>query len=67
MKMEDNWTGKEHHKYSELNQDDKEELWEHAFDWCVNINKEDIVADILDDIGKSIKKFMEHENVRTRL
>ncbi len=56
-KETDKWTSKEQFKYSELTQDDKEELWEHAFDWCVNIKKEDKVIEILNKIGKSIKEF----------
>ena len=56
---ENKWTEKEQIKFKNLNKEDQEELWEHAFDWCVNFSQEDIVIDILNDIGKAIHSFNE--------
>ncbi len=57
IKETDNWTGKEQLEFTDLDQADQEELWEHAFDWCVNIKKDDKVIDILNQIGIAIKEF----------
>ena len=53
----DNWKGKEELIFLKLSEEDQEELYDHAFDWCVSVSGNMKVGDILSKIGEAIKKF----------